>query len=45
MISLLCCFSRIAAKDSFTATRLILSRIPIHGLQPWLQSFAANAAE
>ena len=37
--------SRVAAKESFAATRLMLRRISIHGLQPWLGSEAAAAAK
>ena len=37
--------SRVAAKESFAATRLITQTKPIHGLQPWLHSNAAAAAD
>ena len=37
--------SRVAAKDSFVATRLTALLTSIHGLQPWLRSYAADAAE
>jgi hypothetical protein len=33
--------SRVAAKESFAATRLIRFAICSHGLQPWLSSYAA----
>ena len=34
--------SRVAAKESFAATRLRRLSISNHGLQPWLQSVAAT---
>ena len=37
--------SRIAAKDSFATTWLMRRHDADHGLQPWLRSAAANAAE
>ena len=35
--------SRVAAKESFAATRLIARPLPNHGLQPWLSSYGADA--
>jgi hypothetical protein len=45
VVSLSARISRSAAQDSIAALRLMAAATNYHGLQPWLYSIAADAAE